>query len=129
MRPTPYRPEEGFTLIELMIVVAIIGILAAIAVPQFQAFRVRAYNSAALSDLKTAITTEDAYFVDYATYASTTSSMPDIRVSKGVTLSVDSADANDYALTARHSSGDTTYHYTSNTGSITATRNGTSRTL
>ena len=41
------RNEKGFTLIELMIVIAIIGILAAIAVPQFMTYRQRAYNSAA----------------------------------------------------------------------------------
>ena len=44
--------NKGFTLLEIMIVIAIIGILAAIAIPQFRAYRQRAYNSMAYSDAK-----------------------------------------------------------------------------
>ncbi len=62
------KNEKGFTLIELMIVVAIIGILAAIAIPQFSNYRTKAFNSAAISDLHTARMAEEAVFADYQVY-------------------------------------------------------------
>ena len=113
------RDEKGFTLIELMIVIAIIGILAAIAIPQFSAYRMRAFNSAAQSDLRNAATAQEAFFVDNQTYTTTEGSGGlNLTTSDGVTVAVTAADTDDYTMTASHGSGDRTYTLTGPGGSI-----------
>ena len=62
------RNRKGFTLVELMIVVAIIGILAAIAIPNFLNFRLKAKTSEAKSNLGAVRSTEVAYYAEWNEY-------------------------------------------------------------
>src|SRR5499433_3219662 len=62
--------KRGFTLIELMIVVAIIGILAAIAIPNFIRFQARSKQSEAKSNLKGVFTGQRSYFGERDAYSS-----------------------------------------------------------
>jgi len=67
-----HRPE-GFTLVELLLVVAIIGVLAAIAIPQFASYRMKAYCAAPKSDLGNYAISLEAYFTDHQAYTTATS--------------------------------------------------------
>jgi type IV pilus assembly protein PilA len=63
------RGKKGFTLIELMIVVAIIGILAAIAIPNFLKFQAKSKQSEAKTNLKAIFTAQTAYFGENNSFA------------------------------------------------------------
>jgi len=117
------RKNEGFTLIELMIVIAIIGILAAIAIPQFSAYRMRSYNAASEADLRNAATAQEAYYVDTQKYLANPNGLIGttygLFLSQGVTIGGALSGAQ-YQMSAYHGSGNKTYQIVGPGGSVTA---------
>ncbi len=112
------KSNKGFTLIELMIVIAIIGILAAIAVPQFSAYRTKGYNTSARADVKNAFTSAQSFFSDSPTASVDLATLSNygFRSSSNVNATA-SGDMNSLNIGARHGSGDTTYR-TDSSGTI-----------
>ncbi|MGZ6099440.1 MAG: type IV pilin protein, partial [Myxococcaceae bacterium] len=65
-----YRRSTGFTLVELMIVVGVIGILAALAIPNFIRFQARSKQSEPKANLRAAFTAERAYYSEHSFFSS-----------------------------------------------------------
>jgi prepilin-type N-terminal cleavage/methylation domain-containing protein len=107
---------RGFSLIELLIVVVIIGVLAAIAVPRLSNTKEKSFDAAAKSDLRNAMTAEEAYMYDHQTYAALSGLT--ITTSAGVALG-GGGSAGGFLLTAKHAGSPATWVVAVGSGSST----------
>ena len=117
--------SNGFTLIELMCVLTIIGVLSAIVIPRLLGIRQTAYDARAKSDLRNAANAEEAYFVAVGDYLSCTddackTQLPDFRLSSGVSieLSANNGSQPTFSGTSTALNGSKTFMYDSSAGGM-----------
>ncbi len=96
--------NRGFTLIDLLIVVVIIGILAAIAIPKFSNTKGKAYTATMKGDLRNLAVAQEAYFYDTATYYSGAipSAILTHNLSTGVSITLQNVSPGGWAAVSTH---------------------------
>jgi type IV pilus assembly protein PilA len=112
------KMQRGFTLVELLVVVAIIAILAAIAIPAFSAYRADGYNAHAVAGLNSLAKAEEAYFASNGRYTVAIAQLPPYYPPNGIVLSVTAANVQSFQAHSHHPLGTRTFYWDSNAGGL-----------
>ena len=124
--------EKGFTVIELLVVIGIISVVAAIAIPQFSDYRRQSFNTRALTDVRNLINSQEAFNAENETYFSCASNtisggavpacegnMPGLeKLSDGVLLVTMSVNQ-EYVIAACHMKGTAYFFFETHDLSVT----------
>ncbi len=120
------KGRKGFTIVELMIVIAIIGILAAIAIPQYGIYKDRTYVAVMQSDCNSVRLAEEVYSMDKNSYTTKLSDLaayglPNVTPGHMVVIRPVNNIARDYKITVTSSNSAKQVVYDSTTGQTTVT--------
>jgi prepilin-type N-terminal cleavage/methylation domain-containing protein len=95
--------RRGFTFVELLVVMLLLGALSSMAVPRFREYKTRAYIAAMQSDLGNLKIAQEEHWAEHLKYATDTTSL-ELRITANVAISISSQDANGgYTAIATHS--------------------------
>ena len=100
-RPVMTRRRTAFTLVELLVVVVILGILAAIVIPKFRNTKGKAYAASLKTDLRNLATAEESFFYSNGRYTTALDSVP-FKGSPGVIVIVSEASSIGWSANATH---------------------------
>ncbi len=96
--------KRGFTLIELLVVVTLIGLITMIALPRFTGARMRAHRSQAITDLRSLVTAQEAYWADAKIYADDIALLTEFNRTPEVVITILETAGNGWSAEATHNS-------------------------
>lgn len=110
--PSTHR-AAGFSLLELLVVVAILGILVATALPRFAEFRAAAYDTRSQQDLRNLAAAEELHRATAERYAADVDELAAFSASEGVDVAIEVADEERFVAVASHAAGRREYRWES----------------